>query len=205
MQQDGIASVVFDLGGVLIDWDPRHLYRRLFDDEAKMERFLAEVCSPEWNAGLDAGRPWMDEIERLAARHPEQRELIVAYRERWTEMVSGPLTETVDVLAELRRRRLGLYALSNWSAETFPLARQRFDFLSWFDGVVLSGEVGVCKPDRRIFQHLLERHALDPARTVFIDDIPANVAAAAELGFIALHFRGAGELRSELAELGLLD
>jgi 2-haloacid dehalogenase len=201
---NGIDNVVFDLGGVLIDWNPRYLYRQLFDDEADMERFLAEVCSAEWNAGLDAGRPWAEAIAELAERHPKQRALITAYRERWPEMVGGALGDTVEILDELRTHGLTLYALSNWSSETFPLARQRFDFLGWFDGVVLSGEVGVCKPDPRIFRHLLERYLLAPGRTVFIDDMPHNVTAAAELGMLALHFRGAGELRSDLFRLGLL-
>lgn len=205
MSQDGVSSVVFDLGGVLIDWNPRYLYRQLIDDELAMEQFLADVCSPEWNARLDAGHSWADEIESLAARHPEQRELIIAYRARWSEMVAGAIDGTVQVLAELRRRPVGLYALSNWSAETFALARERFDFLGWFDGILLSGEIGICKPDARIFRQLIERHELEPARTVFVDDVLQNVEAADRQGMVALHFRDAGTLRSQLIRLGLLD
>ncbi len=204
MSHHGVTSVIFDLGGVLIDWNPRYLYRQLIADEVVMEQFLADVCSPEWNARLDAGHSWADEIESLAARHPEQRELIVAYRARWSEMVAGAIDETVQVLAELRRRPVGLYALSNWSAETFPLARERFDFLGWFDGILLSGEIGICKPDPRIFRQLIERYGLEPARTVFVDDLLRNVEAADQQGMAALKFRNAAELRSELVSLGLL-
>ncbi|CAN5764992.1 HAD-IA family hydrolase [soil metagenome] len=204
MSHHGVTSVIFDLGGVLIDWNPRYLYRQLIADEVVMEQFLADVCSPEWNARLDAGHSWADEIESLAARHPEQRELIVAYRARWSEMVAGAIDETVQVLAELRRRPVGLYALSNWSAETFPLARERFDFLGWFDGILLSGEIGICKPDPRIFRQLIERYGLEPARTVFVDDLLRNVEAADQQGMAALQFRNAAELRSELVRLGLL-
>jgi 2-haloacid dehalogenase len=200
-----IDNVVFDLGGVLIDWNPRYLYRQLIDDEEAMEQFLADVCSPGWNARLDSGHPWADEIEGLAARHPEQRDLIIAYRARWSEMVAGAIDETVQVLAELRRRPVGLYALSNWSAETFPLARERFEFLDWFDGVVISGEIGICKPDARIFRQLIERFELEPARTVFVDDAPQNVQAAERLGMVALQFRNADTLRAELVRLRLLE
>jgi 2-haloacid dehalogenase len=198
------ATVVFDLGGVLIDWDPRHLYRQLFDDPDEMESFLAEVTTAEWNAHQDAGRPWAEAIEVLVAEHPERRELIEAYHRRWPEMLAGAIPGTVDVLADLRVSGVRLVALSNWSAEMFPVARERFDFLAWFEGIVVSGEVGVSKPDRRIFEHLAERFGIEPAATVFIDDSPANIDAAAALAFRAIQFTDATALRLELTRLELL-
>lgn len=198
------TTVVFDLGGVLVDWDPRYLYRRLFDDPDEMESFLAEVTTAEWNAHQDAGRPWAEAIELLVAEHPERRELIEAFHRRWPEMLAGEIEGTVDVLAELRAAGVRLVALSNWSAEMFPVARARFDFLHWFEGIVISGDVGVNKPDRRIFQHLVERFSLEPAATLFIDDSPANVAAATALGFRAIQFTDALASRRELVRVGLL-
>ena len=198
------TTVVFDLGGVLIDWDPRYLYRKLFDDPDEMESFLAEVTTAEWNAHQDAGRSWTEAIELLVAEHPERRELIEAFHRRWPEMLAGEIRGTVDVLAELRAAGLRLVALSNWSAELFPVARERFDFLAWFEGILISGEVGVNKPDRQIFEHLVERFGIEPATSLFIDDSSANVATAAALGFRAIHFTDALALRLELVRLGLL-
>ena len=199
-----IRAVVFDLGAVLIDWNPRHLYRRLFDgDDAAMERFLAEVCTPAWNAGLDAGGSWHDAVEALAQRHPEQRDLIVAYDERWPEMLGGSIEGTVEIVRELRTSGVGLAVLSNWSAEKFPVARERYDFLGWFETLVISGEIGLSKPDPRIYRHLLERTGFDPAATLFVDDQPANLEVAAELGMTALRFEDPEMLRRDLRELRL--
>jgi len=199
------TTVVFDLGGVLIDWDPRYLYRSLFaGDDVAMETFLATVCTPDWNRRQDAGRPWSEAVAELVAAHPQQRDLIVAYRERWAETLGDPIDPTVEVLAELRAAAVPLYALSNWSAETFPIARPRYPFLDWFDGIVLSGEVGAAKPDARIYEALLERYRLDPASLVFVDDVAENVAAAEALGLRSIRFTDAAALREELAGLGLL-
>ncbi len=200
------TTVVFDLGGVLIDWDPRHLYRQLFDDPGEMESFLAEVTTTEWNAHQDAGRPWAEAIELLVATYPERRELIEAFHRRWPEMLAGEIQGTVDVLGELRTTGVRLVALSNWSAEMFPVARERFGFLAWFEGIVISGDVGVNKPDRRIFEHLVERFGIEPAAALFIDDSPANVDAARAMGFRAIRFtdpphcvaRRAGAIRAPL-------
>jgi 2-haloacid dehalogenase len=200
------TAVVFDLGGVLIDWNPRYLYRRLFDgDDAAMEAFLAEVTTPEWNLAQDAGRPWDQAIELLIREHPQHAALIAAFRDRWVETLGDAIEPTVDVLAELRASGVRLFALSNWSAETFPIARPRFPFLEWFEGIVISGEVGITKPDARVYRHLIDRYRLDPATTVFIDDNEANVQAARELGIIAIRFDGAVSLRHALRELHLLD
>jgi 2-haloacid dehalogenase len=183
MPRDAPTTVVFDLGGVLIDWDPRYLYRQLFDDADEMESFLAGVTTAEWNAHQDAGRPWVEAVDVLVAEHPERRELIEAFHSRWSEMLAGEIAGTVDVLAELRSTDVRLVALSNWSAEMFPIARERFDFLAWFEGIVISGEVGVNKPDPRIFGRLVEQFDLEPQATLFIDDSPANLGAAHRLGF----------------------
>ena len=199
------TTVTFDLGGVLIDWNPRYLYQKLFDDEAEMERFLAEVTTQEWNAAQDAGRPWSEAVEVLTAKFPDHRDLIDAYHTRWPEMLGEAIHGTVAILDELRARGVRLYALSNWSTETFPVALERYPFLGWFDGIVISGEVGAAKPDVRIFQELIDRHEIEPSETVFVDDNEPNVTAAAAMGFIALRFHDAERLREDLEGLGLLE
>ncbi len=197
-------GVVFDLGGVLIDWNPRHLYRSLFDDEAEMERFLREVVSPEWNLEHDRGRSFDDGVALLSRAHPQRADLIAAFRDRWPEMLGGAIEPTVEILGELRDAGVRLLALTNWSAETFPIGLARFPFLGWFEGIVVSGEERLVKPDAAIFRVLISRHRLEPAQTVFVDDLPANVAAAAALGFRAIQFTTAPELRRDLTALGLL-
>ncbi|MBB5789577.1 HAD family hydrolase [Jiangella mangrovi] len=198
-------AVVFDLGGVLVDWDPRYLYRTLLPSEEHVERFLAEVTTPAWNAEQDAGRTWAAAVASLTASFPEHASLIAAYDERWIETIGGPIEESVELLRELRSSgSVGLYALTNWSAEKFPLALERFEFLSWFEGIVVSGTERLVKPDPRIFQLLLDRYGLDAASTVYIDDNPPNVDAAAELGLTSLHFTDPDRLRDELSQLGLV-
>lgn len=200
-----LSAVIFDLGGVLIDWNPRYLYRKLFDgDDEAMEAFLAEVASPAWNAEQDAGRTWQEAVEALAAIHPGKRDLIAAYDERWGETLGGPIEATVEVLAALRRAGVRLTALSNWSAEKFPIARPRYPFLEWFETIVISGEVRVSKPDPRIYRHLLERTGLAAETCVFVDDSAVNVETAADLGMTALLFRDPATLRIDLGDLGLL-
>jgi 2-haloacid dehalogenase len=199
-----INTVVFDLGAVLIDWDPRHLYRTLFSDEDAMEEFLNTVCTPEWNAEQDRGRTTAEATATLIAEHPEHAELIEAFYGRWDEMVGEPITGTVEVAAELKRAGLRLLALSNWSAETFPRARHRLTFLDDFDAVLLSGHVGLIKPDPAIYHLLIERHGVDPANAIFVDDSLKNVEAAARVGFDAIHFQTPEQLREELTKRGLL-
>ena len=199
-----VKAVVFDLGGVLIDWDPRYLYRKLLDDEAAVEEFLATVCTPEWNIEQDRGRPFAEGVAELVERHPVHAAAITAYHERWPEMLGGDIGGTVELLAELRAAGVPIYALTNWSAETFGIARERFEFLEWFDGVLVSGEERMVKPDPAIFQLLLDRFGLDPGATFYVDDSPANVVAAAQLGFDAVRFTGPGQLRRDLAARRLL-
>jgi 2-haloacid dehalogenase len=200
-----VRAVVFDLGGVLIDWDPRYLYRKLFDGrDAEMEAFLSDVTTKEWNLRQDAGRSWAEAVEELCIAHPDQRHLIEAYAGRWEEMLGGPIDGAVAVLAELREAGVPLYALSNWSAETFPRAREIYEFLGWFDGTVISGELGITKPDPRIYEHLLETFELVPTDVFFTDDLDANVEAARALGIEAVVFRGPEPLRRDLVSAGFL-
>ena len=199
-----VKAVVFDLGGVLIDWDPRYLYRKLLDDEAAVEEFLATVCTPEWNAEQDRGRPFAEGVAELVERHPVHAAAITAYHERWPEMLGGAVGGTVEVMAELRAAGVPVYALTNWSAETFGIARERFEFLEWFDGVLVSGEERMIKPDPAIFRLLLDRFGLDPGATFYIDDSPANVAAADRLGCDAVRFTSPAQLRGDLEARGLL-
>jgi 2-haloacid dehalogenase len=203
MPQQQVTAVVFDLGGVLVDWDPRHLYRQLFTDPGEMEDFLARVCTADWHHAHDLGEDIDQSCRRLARRHPGQRDMIMAWAERGEEMVAGQIDETVDILAELKAGGLRCLVLSNMEPATFAIRRTRFAFLDWLDGYVISGLEGVAKPDPRIFHLLLRRYQLEPAATVFIDDSPANVAAATELGLIALHYTGASRLRQQLRVLGL--
>jgi 2-haloacid dehalogenase len=199
-----VKTVVFDLGGVLIDWDPRYLYRKLLDDEAAVEEFLATVCTPEWNAEQDRGRPFAEGVAELVERHPVHAAAITAFHERWPEMLGGAVGSSVEVLAELRAAGVPVYALTNWSAETFGIARERFEFLEWFDGVLVSGEERMIKPDPAIFRLLLDRFGLDPAATFYVDDSEPNVDAAGRLGFDAVRFTTPVQLRRDLEARGLL-
>jgi 2-haloacid dehalogenase len=200
-----IEAVVFDLGKVLVDWSPSYFYAPRFDGDAvALERFLREVVCPEWIAEMDAGKPAAQAIREHCARHPQAAQLIALWQEGWPQMLRGEIAGTVEILAELRARGFPLYALSNFSTEAYPVARARFSFLEWFDDVVISGEVGLVKPDPRIFELAIERCGLAPARTVFIDDMAANVAAARGCGFIALQFIDAERLRSDLRALEVL-
>jgi 2-haloacid dehalogenase len=196
--------IVFDLGGVLIDWNPRHLYRKLFEDEARMEWFLEEVCHDAWNIEQDRGRTFADAIEEAALRHPDQRAMIEAYHRRWDEMVAGEIAGSVAILEELAGAGYELHALTNWSAETFPAARARFAFLERFKTILVSGDERLIKPDARIYQLLLERIAHPAQRCIYIDDSPPNVAAAEALGFDAIPFTSAPALRAALVDRGLL-
>ncbi|MFG0669674.1 HAD family hydrolase [Pseudomonas sp. xss_1] len=199
-----IDTVVFDLGGVLVDWNPRHLYRKIFrNDEAAMESFLSDVCNTAWNEQQDRGRPWSEAISEAISHHPSHEANIRVYRERWDEMLSGAMVGTVEILNELQLGGIRLVALTNWSAETFHYAERRFEFLKKFEGVLVSGKEGLIKPEPEIFQLLLHRYSLAPRRTLFIDDVEKNVAAARAQGMLAVRFTDADQLRSDLVTLGL--
>lgn len=194
---------MFDLGGVLIDWSPRHLYRQLIADPAKLDDFLGRVCTPSWHLDHDLGVDIEQSCLDLARQHPEHADLIMAWAYRSEDMVAGAMDDTVAVLAELNSAGVRCLALSNMEPETFVKRRRRFAFFDLLDGWVISGHEGVAKPDRQIFEILLSRYRLDPATTVFVDDNAANVAAAAKLGVVAIDFTTAAQLRKELRGLGL--
>jgi 2-haloacid dehalogenase len=198
-----IDAVAFDLGGVLIDWDPRYVYRELFANPADMEQFLASVCTGDWHRAHDLGVDITRSCEELAAEHPEHRDLIMVWAERGEQMVAGQFDATVEILAEVKAAGLPCYALSNMEPDAFRVRRARFPFMNWFDGHVISGLEGVAKPDPRIFEILLSRHGLRPQRTVFVDDQARNIAVARELGLIALQFSSPAQLRTDLRDLGL--
>jgi 2-haloacid dehalogenase len=198
------TTVIFDLGAVLIEWDPRHLYRGLFDDEEAMEQFLETVCTSEWNAEQDRGRSLAEATTQLIAEYPQHADLIAAYYGRWEEMLGEPIAGTVEIAHELAARGVRLLALSNWSAETFPIVRPRLSFLDLFDGVVLSGAEGLVKPEPAIYLLLAERYDVDITRALFVDDSAKNVAAASRLGFDSIRFESPAQLRAELARRGLL-
>jgi 2-haloacid dehalogenase len=199
-----LTTVVFDLGAVLIEWDPRHLYRSMFADEASMEEFLATVTTAEWNREQDRGRTLAEATAVLLAEHPEHADLIKAYYGRWDEMLGEPIAGTVDIARELKERGTRLLALTNWSAETFPRARHRLTFLDDFEDVLVSGTVGLVKPDPAIYQLLIDRHHVDPRQSVFIDDSLHNVEAAAHQGFDAIHFLSPEQLAHELRQREML-
>lgn len=198
-----ISTVVFDLGGVLIDWNPRHLYRRLFADPGEMEDFLGRVCTDDWHREHDLGADIRLSCEQLASQHVQYRDMIMAWADRGEEMAAGQFDQTVSVLRTLKAAGLRCYALSNMEREVFAIRSARFPFMRWFDGQVISGFEGVAKPDRRIFEVLLTRYDLDPAAAVFVDDSTRNVEAARDLGFNAVHYTSADQLKLELRALGL--
>ncbi|WP_245443257.1 HAD family hydrolase [Labrys okinawensis] len=201
---DSIEAVVFDLGGVLIDWNPLYLYRRLLPDEEAARRFLAEVCTPAWNGQFDAGKPFAEGVAELSAEFPHHGELISAFHTRWPEMLGGAIEGTVAILEELRRAEVALHAISNWSSETFPIAAERYAFLSYFEVLIVSGERKLAKPDPAIFELFLQETGLSATACVFIDDNAENIATASRLGFKAIRFRDPETLRRDLGALGLL-
>lgn len=200
-----IDTVVFDLGGVLIDWNPRYLYRKIFKTEDEITWFMTNICTSEWNDMQDAGRSFADATEELVKKHPEHELPIRAWYGRFPETISGAIQPTVDVLSKIKEKNTHrLYALTNWSAESFPWARNNFDFLSWFEGIVVSGEEKTRKPYPDFYHILLKRYNIDPARTVFIDDNIKNIKGANDVGIATIHFTSAQELEKELKNLGVL-
>jgi len=196
-------TILFDLGGVLIDWNPRYLYRQIYG-EAETEFFLANVCTAQWNLAIDAGRPFAEAVAERQLSWPEYREAILWWETRWSDMLKGPIPETVDLLRQVKDRGHRLFALTNWSGETFHIARERFEFLTWFEDIVVSGEVKLVKPDPAIFRLAQARCGFTPEGTLFIDDSPGNVDAARSLGYDGIHFKGAEALRLSLLERGCL-
>jgi 2-haloacid dehalogenase len=200
-----VTAAVFDLGGVLIDWNPENLYREIIPDPDERREFLTTICSPAWNAEMDAGRSVHESVAALAAANPEQAALIEAWGARWIEMLNGEIPGTRSVVEALAQTGRPLYALTNWSAETWPQGVQRYPFVEeLFDGIVVSGLEGVAKPDPRLFEILNRRYELDPSSTIFVDDSPANISTATDLGYVTHLFTTADRLHLWLDELGLL-
>ncbi|HYF32412.1 MAG TPA: HAD family phosphatase [Chitinophagaceae bacterium] len=194
-----IDTIVFDLGGVLVDWNPDYVYRTIFEDDEKMRWFYNNICTPDWNEEQDAGRPLKEATEQLVTKFPEHEQNIRAYYGRWEEMLGGPITGSVELLRELKdSKRFKLYALTNWSHETFPVALQKYEFLHWFDGRLVSGEEKTRKPFLKIYELLIERFGIDPTTAVYIDDNKRNLEPAAQLGFATIHFKSPEQLREEL-------
>jgi 2-haloacid dehalogenase len=196
--------VVFDVGGVFLDWDPRHLYRKLLADEAEMEWFLAKICSPAWHAAHDRGVSTAASCAELASRHPQFSELIWAWSTRSEEMIGDVDLGSVEVLQAVRKTGMPCYALTNMEAETYPLRLKRFPFLGWFDGTIVSGREGMAKPDPAIFTLLLDRFGLTPKTTLMIDDTAENLESAGKLGMQCALFRSSRQLRADLEDDGIL-
>ena len=201
-----IKAIIFDLGGVLIDWNPNYVFDQMFDDENQKRHFFENICTQEWNEKQDAGRTLKEATEELLVKHPEWKVYIEAYYGRWEEMLGGPIHDTVEILRKLKETgSYKLYALTNWSAETFPIALERYDFLHWFDGRVVSGVEKMRKPFPEFYQLILDRFQLIPQETLFIDDSVRNVQGAAEVGINIIAFQSPQQLKEALTELGLLD
>jgi len=196
--------IVFDLGGVLMDWDPRYLYRKIFSDPDEMEYFLREVCSPEWNAQTDVDKSFLDAIDELIPKYPQYEDQIRAYYSRWEEMIGGEISGTVEILTELKNAGYPLAALSNWSSETFPGVKAKHDFMNWFSPLVVSGYIGYKKPDPEPFQILLHELGNDAGDCLFIDDMEDNIQEAKRQGFDVIHFTSPGRLREELIQKNIL-
>ncbi|MGC9955122.1 MAG: HAD family phosphatase [Rhizomicrobium sp.] len=203
MSVANIQAVIFDLGGVVIEWDPAHLYRKIFDgDQAKVDMFLSEICPQEWNERQDAGRPLALATEERVAEFPEWEREIRAFYGRWPEMISGPIPGTADVMRELKALSVRLFALSNWSAETFPLVQGRFPELDLFEKIFLSGLHGCAKPDERLYRIALDEIGMPIENLLFVDDNQKNILAAERLGLRSLFFRSAKALRDDLRAMG---
>ncbi len=199
-----IDTIVFDLGGVLIDWNPDYVYKTIFPNEEERKWFYKNICTADWNEEQDAGRSLQVATEELIKKFPEHEKNIRAYYERWMEMLGGPIHETVEILHHLKHNTdLRLYALTNWSAETFPVALQLYDFLHWFEGRVVSGEEKTRKPFPEIYQTLISRYNIVPVNAVYIDDNYRNLIPAKDLGFHIIHFQSPQQFKKELT--GLLD
>ncbi|HTE00892.1 MAG TPA: HAD family phosphatase [Mucilaginibacter sp.] len=200
-----INTIIFDLGAVLIDWNPRYMYRTLFSDETEMEKFLADITTSDWNEEQDAGRSLQEGTKELVKKFPQHEELIRAFYGRWDEMLGEAFHDVVELFKQLKERgHYKIYALTNWSAETFPVALERFEFLHWFDGIVVSGMEKIRKPSPEFYHILLDRYQVKPEEALFIDDNYRNILAAEKLGIQCIHFTSAEQLEKELKEHRLL-
>lgn len=198
-----IDMIIFDFGGVLVDWNPRYVYREHFKDDEKMEWFLENICTDDWNIEQDRGRSLDEATKLLLNQHPEHQNEIEMYYGKWETMLKDMIPESVDILYELKGK-YPLYGLTNWSAETFPIALKRFDFFQAFDGILVSGEEKLIKPNRKIFELMINKFSLKPENCLFIDDNLKNVEASREFGIETIHFINPKDLREKLKEMKLL-
>jgi len=197
-----IDTIVFDLGGVLIDWNPDYVFRKVFPNEEQMRWFYDNICTPDWNEEQDAGKSLKLATEELVKKYPEHEKNIRMYYGRWEEMLGGPIHETVDALRHLKSNTdYRLYALTNWSAETFPVALDRYEFLHWFHGRLVSGEEKIRKPFKEIYELLIKRFNIIPYRAIYIDDNARNLFPAKELGFHVIHFQSPSQFKKELIDI----
>ena len=206
MKNHAYHSVIFDLGAVLVDWDPRYLYSKIFATAEETEHFLEHICTADWNEAQDEGRTLQEGTDLLIAQFPEHEVSIRAFYGRWKEMLGGPIPETVKILEQLKESgRYKLYALTNWSNETFPIALMEYKFLQWFDGIVVSGKEKIRKPSPDFYQLLLDRYEVNKSNTIFIDDNIRNVKAAEAYGIESIHFQSPAQLQEELIKRGILN
>jgi len=200
-----IKNIIFDLGGVLVDWNPKYVYRTIFKTEEEVDWFLQNITTMEWNVEQDGGRSIAAANELLISQYPEHKENILAYYGRWTEMLGGPIQETVDILKQLvDSKKYRMLALTNWSAETFPVAIERYEFLSWFEGIVVSGIEKCKKPEPEIYKILIDRYQVNPTECIFIDDNKDNITMAEELGIRGIHFISPQLLHEKLIKMEIL-
>jgi len=200
-----ITTIIFDYGNVLLEWNPRYLYQRFFpNDPEGMERFFRDVDFLEWNAQQDKGRTFKEGIAELSKQFPQYSHLVQAYHDHWSDSIVGAIAGTVDILRQLKKAGYKLYGLSNWSAETFPRAREKYDFFDLFDDMVISGDVGHLKPDARIFQIMLDKIGTPAQECLFIDDSLANIQQAQKMGFPVIHFQSPEQLKASLRGLQIL-
>lgn len=200
-----IDNIVFDFGGVLLDWNPRYLFEDLFDDEKEMEYFLSNVCTLDWNAHQDAGRSLAEGTKLLQAQFPEYKLMIQKYYDHWEIMLKDQIPENTKLLKPLKDLEYRLFGLTNWSGETFPIALKRYAFFEAFEGIVVSGNEKMIKPNKEIFHLLINRHDINPEHSIFIDDNSDNIQAAREIGFHTIHYEGNVNLEHELRKLGIMD
>ena len=200
-----VDTIIFDLGAVLIDWNPRYLYRKIFKTEEEITWFLENICTHDWNEKQDAGRSFEEATEELVSHHPHYETAIRAWYGRWKETMNGPIQESVNIFRELKEsKRYKIYALTNWSAETFPWALEKFEFLHWFDGIVVSGIEKTRKPFPEFFQILFDRHQIDPAAALFIDDNLRNIEGGLAVGLPGIHFISPAQLKEDLRKLKVI-
>jgi len=198
-----INTIIFDFGGVLIDWNPRYMYRDEFDESSEMEHFLSEICTDDWNLQQDKGRSLAEGTRMLQEKFPEHAVKIRLYYDQWEKMIKGDIPQNVNLLRKLKQK-YKLYGLTNWSAETFPIVFNRYPFFKLFDGIVISGEEKLIKPDKKIFERMLGRYHMDAKNALFIDDNVKNIQAAHDIGFATIHVMEKTDLKSELYALCLI-